>query len=565
MAGVDEASYVPTADRIARIFSGASGRFDKSDSSSSSEPGEEEIEEVDFNDMGRLFDPPNQSQNAIYQNREVNFKVEISRNLVENGNTDTPPQPLSSSVHTAPYNSATEHPLFIVDTQPAPLPSSLNVREPELPAEGEDEEIIVYVAPHPKISSRAPSRMQEPSIQVAYNAAETPAFVPYTPSATLSLASNSLRNLSPPLSPQLITIPESLSVPNLPSSSNLEAPPTEVSSATSLTIASVHNLKFEFPPSRNGSTISGVGRQLPSLMTPRMTKRQKAWEIKRTQRRKARKNGRRASLAVFGAMVDDARLYDDEDVLFGDGKDSKWEHRRRGDSDVEWGTEDEDGQEDEASKVAVESAGLVKSEKAKGKEKALPEDDDVEADHGMLIDSEIDVSAMKSFVGGLMGRDAGVHVTMEDLHIEERIKAEDEDGASGGAEGSSDDDIKGIFDLEERLMVGDSDEVEDDDESDDEADLTPKSSFQTRLDRLRAKSRSYKAGDRPDDNDETDDDDGLWDQNLRWAEEDDDDDESLIARIDVRPLCDVHVRTPHEFLTLGNPRRKCRHPSGSLA
>jgi hypothetical protein len=215
-------------------------------------------------------------------------------------------------------------------------------------------------------------------------------------------------------------------------------------------------------------------------------------------------------------MVSDARLYDDEDVLFGDGKDPKWEQRRRGDSDVEWGTEDE-AEGGGGNEVVVENVGLVKSNKAKGKEKAVPQDD-----HGMQVDSEMDVAAMKSFVSGLMGRNAGVFVTMEDLHIEERIKAEDAEGTNGGVEGSSEnEDVESTLDLQERLMIGDSEDDEDeddeDDESEDEVDLTPKSGFQARLDRIREKARSHKPVDRSPENDDSD----------------DDDNDKLIARLNV--------------------------------
>ncbi|KAF7782929.1 hypothetical protein Agabi119p4_2305 [Agaricus bisporus var. burnettii] len=494
----DEASHVPTADRIQRIFSGAADPFDGSESSSSSSEGEEGIEEIDFNDMGRLFDSPKRKRNSVNQAREVDVNMECSRHQAKSEITEAHTQPAESGTPTGLDDSTTEPPLFVVDTQPVLPPSSLEYREPEMPSE--DEEIIVYVAPLPKISSRAPSAMQEaPPVEWANQTLDTSAFVPYTPSTTLSLASKSLNELSPPPPPHFAPIPETPSVPTQPT------PPTDVLPAASIPTESVYKFKFEFSSSQTRASKSGAGRQLPSLMTPRMNKKQKAWERKKAKRER-KKAG---SFAVFGAMVNDARLY--EDVLVGDGKDPKWEHRRKGDSDLEWGTEDEVEGGDEKEVV---------SEKAKGKERAIAQDNDVEAEHGMQVDSDMDVTAMKSFLSGLMGQSAGEHTTMEDLEIEERIREEDAEGADvGGPEGSSEDeDVESILDLEERLMLGEIDDDEDD-ESEDGFELSPNTSFQARLERVREKSRRHKPVNGQVEGDDSDEDEDMLERHMGWAEE----------------------------------------------
>jgi hypothetical protein len=107
----------------------------------------------------------------------------------------------------------------------------------------------------------------------------------------------------------------------------------------------------------------------------------------------------------FGAIMSEAQLRGD-DEQFGKGKDPRWEERRRGDSDIDWGDTDEDDDGGGAVRVA---------------------DDVDEVSNGMgamELDSDIDVDAMKAFVKG-MSVNGGRHVTMDDIADEERMRLED--------------------------------------------------------------------------------------------------------------------------------------------
>jgi hypothetical protein len=169
------------------------------------------------------------------------------------------------------------------------------------------------------------------------------------------------------------------------------------------------------------------------------------------------------------------------------------------------------------------------SEKAKGKQKARAdrsEAEDIETAHGMDVDLEMDVGAMRQFVSGLMGTNADRFTTMDD---ERKIRIEDEEGL-GGAEGSSDEDddeegIDTILDLEEKLLIGEDDDDDDDLDRDDEEsdeddlDVSPKTGFQARLQRLRARARAKRlASDAPDKEDDDKDILAFWRGAWRWQE-----------------------------------------------
>jgi len=131
----DENGHVPTADRVTQVFSGV--RTETADEDSSSDD-EEQLEEVDFADIG---------------------KVQAEVNVIA-----TTLQPETAPTETAPAVADEEQfSGFFVDTTPTPITS--HVTNPIIPdrLEGvlgeqsqEDDEIIVYVAPHPR-TGRAPA------------------------------------------------------------------------------------------------------------------------------------------------------------------------------------------------------------------------------------------------------------------------------------------------------------------------------------------------------------------------------------------------------------------------
>ncbi|KAF9447908.1 hypothetical protein P691DRAFT_85987 [Macrolepiota fuliginosa MF-IS2] len=489
------------------------------------------------------------------------MEVSVERNL-------SAPQPMDVE----------SSPLFIIDTQPGPVPSTLPHQTPKHEAPSDDEEVIVYIAPHPKQRRSPPSTTttittrNDTPIGQAPDAGDTSAFEPYIPPSTLALASISIQGEAsaapiPELHPTQDEQPSKTETVSLPETASTPAPaPT-----TPLPHPTVESLKLGLISALNQevsrTSIPGT-RKLPSAMSPRMTKQQKAWERKKAKREREgkKRKGRRGSsghLAAYGALVSEARL---EDVWVegrGKGEDPRWEERRRGDSDLEWGTEDE-GEREDGGEEEVEEGALVvgKSEKAKGKQRAR-DVEGVEEDHGMEVD-EIDVSAMKQFVSSLVGETAGEYVTMDDIEAEKQIRAEDEEGL-GGAEGSSDEDeVEGVLKLEEKLFIGESDdeeseedeEDEEDDSEDDEAFVSPKSSFQARLEKLRKKSREKRPANGSDEED-----DDMLARNLAWDEEDDeyDEDISLIDHVQVSGLHIICLCPIFIIITTGDASERS-HP-----
>ncbi|KAF8964957.1 hypothetical protein BDZ97DRAFT_2074997 [Flammula alnicola] len=106
-------------------------------------------------------------------------------------------------------------------------------------------------------------------------------------------------------------------------------------------------------------------------------------------------------------------------------QDPRRSERRRGDSDLEWGdTDDDDVQQvDEVEEGVQEFLGW--SDKGKGRETAgqdtgegeAKDKEDVDDAHGMEVDA-LDLAAMRNFVGGLLGAEAGKHVTMDDVYLD---------------------------------------------------------------------------------------------------------------------------------------------------
>ncbi|TFK44066.1 hypothetical protein BDQ12DRAFT_672333 [Crucibulum laeve] len=366
-------------------------------------------------------------------------------------------------------------PAFFIDTEPTPMPDS----EAPVPlSPGDQEEIIVYVAPHPRSTAKE-----------AKEAAEV-VFEPYI---------------------RAENIPSSSSIPGEPSSSRIPAAPA---------FSSISFSSFSQPAP------SPSQRRANPVATPRAAKAAKARERKKARRAKGAARG---TFGSYGAMMEEA-------MLRGGKKDHRRTERRRGDSDLEWGTESEGDDLTLPQTVHV---------KGNGKQRAI-EDENPEAE-GMEVDPELelDVEAMRRFVGGLMGPDAGQFMTMDDIRDGDIMKMEDEDEqvrGSSGEESSEDEDeedveVEAIVGAEEAMLIGeeaermgalslDDDEDSDDDDSEDE-EATPRTSFQARLERLRSWTRGKKHADASFEMEDSDDEDDDFNLNMTWAEKDDD----FIAKI----------------------------------
>ncbi|KAI9450307.1 hypothetical protein BJY52DRAFT_1227281 [Lactarius psammicola] len=150
-AGEREASHVPTAERVYRIFHGGNAAPQPSESVSD----EEELLEIDYTDLGRFV-------NEIEATAASSIKMKIATLAAMTAATD-----IAMSVQkdeNQPVVTATEEEPtgFYIDTKPSPVQDSsistndIAVEHPgtgilgEDLGEDDDDEIIVYVAPHPR-------------------------------------------------------------------------------------------------------------------------------------------------------------------------------------------------------------------------------------------------------------------------------------------------------------------------------------------------------------------------------------------------------------------------------
>lgn len=407
--------------------------------------------------------------------------------------------------------------LFCMDVQPTPVPAALapapGLRPSALRNDDEDD-IIVYVAPHPRQHMSPLSTAQKDSEIGEETAIDTSAFTPYVSAA----------------SPVSAAIASSSAVPAQETPSCLPQP------------FGGQEFAFSFQsPAAGGGTPAGARRLLvPPVSTPRQAK---AWRRKRglpvgkSSKRRARGNVK-TSFGAFGAMRAEEDMHRD---------DPRKSERRRGDSDLEWGTDEDEGEEEGVQGLALAELLGRLSGRDKGKSKARDDREDIGVDMDVDPDLQLDPAAMRRFVGGMLGSGAGMHVTMGDVEDGETMRAEDAEmeriarrrangeGSSNEEDVIDDEEEEDILAAEEAMMIsetlefGDSDDSDDsDDTSDEDADQTPKTSFQARLERLRAKSRDTKRADTSMEGmsmdlvEGSEDEDDFFTKNMTWAENDED-------------------------------------------
>ncbi|CDO76051.1 hypothetical protein BN946_scf184696.g3 [Trametes cinnabarina] len=499
----DEKSHVPTADAVSRVFNPNADAFDDS------EADEEELEEIDFADIGRL-------------------QAEVDAAAAVTDTTAT--QPITVNEQTT----------FFVDITPAPIrlnkkPERIAVNKLDgaLGQAADDDEVIVYVAPHPR-----PTRARTPQ-------QDAPATVDTIPSTSIltGLAGGSdasTARASPPTEERSTvvlelgtlypeepsSVQEQMSVSLGPDPSELPPPP------------SFDNMSFAFEK----TAARKQTRRLHPVGTPRSL-------LKRS--RKARRKSLRG-FGAYGAMHEEAQLHD---------VDPRCDEQRRGDSDVNWGDSDEDDAVEELSTGVAD----------------------------MEIDENVSLAAMKRFVHS-MSAEGSQHVTMDDVADIARIKVEDEEEKTRGAESAEEEDdseraeehlaipedvglesesesetedeeVEAIFRAEEAELVGESDhngaqirgvrdagDDEDDEDEDDESaeessddEETPKRGFQARLERLRASTGKGKGRAAVSFSDDESSDDAMSVQ-MTWADEDED----FFDSIEVLPhplLCTLGLTT----------------------
>ncbi|GJE92824.1 hypothetical protein PsYK624_089820 [Phanerochaete sordida] len=533
----DEASHVPTAAQINRVFGTADE--DASD--------EEQLEEIDFSEIGR-------------------FQAEVDATAAKQANSNTE---VISEV-TVVEEKFTG---FYIDTNPAPVKDNAPRRDTrEILGDDDDDEIIVYVAPHPRAGPATPppetsavealpttsiltglvppplapepliptpveaaddTVMAEaapevphpedveetpeehaiaasPALEVAV-IAEEPTEAPVEPSVEVPQAVEaSIAETEPkPLAPATESIAAVATADAVPESA-AEVAATEATAAEPASVepadagpstqpAATEDFAFSFAQTTEKKTYT---RRLHPARTPRSLIKRGT----RTRRKPAR------GFSSFGASLAEAQLR---------REDPRKAERRIGDSDLEWGDEDDE--------VEALSNGVG----------------------DMAVDDEIDVDAMRAFVKS-MSAEGSRQVTMDDIADAARMKEEDEDDDERGSESADseeeDSEVEEVVRMEEELMVAEDaavtleggedededaegeDDGDDDEDSDDEFD-SPRRGFQARLQRMRERTANgkgkAKATGPPDSDEDEDDVDFEMALEQSWA----DDDEDFIAHI----------------------------------
>ncbi|KIK94890.1 hypothetical protein PAXRUDRAFT_420075 [Paxillus rubicundulus Ve08.2h10] len=363
-------------------------------------------------------------------------------------------------------------PLFVIDTKPtrpfAKRPASeviLVDRTGRGETLGEEDELIVYVAPHPRSGGRVSPTPELPRVKLPTSSVLTGKSSISTSGIRSSVRQDDDAN-------------EGISNDVAASRDQTRPEPPSIPSIS---------LNFSSPaPSKQPRT--------RPVFTP--SERSKAVLKARTKEKRIQRNKGRSAFASFGVMLSEARLREEDER---DRRHPRWETRRRDDSDVDWGTgtDEEEGEErrdgievdDEMDEVSDGLGGM-----------------DVDPD------LKLEVNAMKGFVQS-MSSEGSRFRTIDDIEDEARMRQEDEGGASGPAgssdSGSDDSDEEGeedgdgeeemVFNVEEEILIAESgDEVnhptddedgEDtsEDSSDDDGKRSPGSAFQARLRKVRGR------------------------------------------------------------------------------
>lgn len=468
---------------------------------------------------------------------------------------------------------------FYIDTNPAPVrPTASQVTRDVLG--DEDDEIIVYVAPHPRAGPASPrEEMQTPKelptasiltglvpkvSSTKHPAADdesrsftvdvlsvadagihqTPSDAPHSEDPGGQTEENTKAVPEAPIAPEAqpggyvvqSTCPEQRSIQiavgetaSVPPSTNDDVAEVSVQashgaagtvaddSAPSSQPVAVKDVTFSF---KQSTTQKKLTRRLHPVRTPRAL----------INRNKARRKPLRG-FSSFGASLAEAHLREE---------DPRADERRIGDSDLDWG----DGSD--ADPVEELSNGIG----------------------DMELDADLDMRAMASFVKS-MSAEGSRAVTMDDIADAARMQEEDEDDAASefsGDKNSSEEDseLEEVMQQQEDSLVAESVEVvagsmgdeedDDDDDDDDEVssedvDDSPRRGFEARLERIRenAKGKAKATFVEAPDSDEDDDD---FDMELEqsWAEGD----EEFIAHIQVRGLKLIYV---YQFIRLAGARR----------
>ena len=376
--------------------------------------------------------------------------------------------PTHDTLHPDAPSQDDSHPLFVVDTTPTrPFTgrSASDVILVDRTGDGEtlgdqEEERIVYVAPHPR-SGRA---------------AGTP--IPAAPRVELPQKSM-LTGRSFGVGGLTSSVREDDGGPTVSTSGRDRAHASadlergvgedQYLSLASLTLESTASTSVSPPtrPPRTNAEIRG-----------------------RKKGARLRRQGKRGGLGFDGsnAMGSEIEL---RERYAREKQHPRWETRRRDDSDLDWGTGDEDEDQDRLEGEEGEEADALLGL------------------GGMEIDPDLDLDegAMLGFLK-CMSVEGSQYMTMDLIEDEARMRREDEERESqGGSEGSSDsecndeekagadedeDDEEKAFNAEEKVFIAESESDEELSEDSDDDELSPRSNFQARLRKMRDRSRGQR-------------------------------------------------------------------------
>lgn len=517
-------NHVPTADRVARVFSGQRGFGVRPDDSSRfavpEEEVEEEVEVIDFEDMQHFREEVEklavplvveemvlaEVQVETREDAEVKVQVQADNGMVV-GSEDTPDvnpqvdQKVQGDIEVEGEAGRSDELMEQIVQVEVPLETQQAIDAVQVQAESEtiggveeatsQDDIPGFVVDTQPASPHTGSELAIEFDRVEINAplgapneeTEEDEVVVYPRSGKATPA----RRATPsPMPPATHTSSDSVQPNAGPSSSTQAYPP------------------FPPPPSFDSISLSFASTSAATSRSPyKPSKRVQG--LKKKERMRVKRRAERE--AMFGSFGFGAALADERER--DTGRDPRWDERRRGDSDVDWG--------DEGSDDGGGGGG---------------------EDGGMEVDQELDVGVLNRFIQGLSAG-GSQWVTADDLEDEERMRQEDEEdedsGSSDEDEYEDDAEVTEIMLEEEKLMVGeggsvglsDEEEEEEEEEEEDSSD-EPEAGFHARLERIRERTR----GKRPADvqhslSDDEDEEEAEFDT---WADKD----ELFIANIKVR-------------------------------
>ncbi|CCL98192.1 uncharacterized protein FIBRA_00186 [Fibroporia radiculosa] len=408
-AADNEESHVPTADQVTRIFSGVPER----EALSSSSEDEEALEEIDFKDIGRL-----------------QAEVDAAAALVQTGGPSV--KAADTTIVEEKFTG------FYIDTTPSgPNPHPTDDRIPVGRTTGvlgeqlqDDEEVIVYVAPHPRIKASQPQEVQS-QLEVGV--------VREIPKTSF------LTDVGVEFAEGARVFGREESTPETIPSSVLPPPAFE-------------SVSFSFDPTPRRQQ---TRRAFPVGGGPRSLLRRS----KKARRKSARHFG------SYGAMLSEAHLQQEARE-----KDPRESEQRRGDSDINWGDSDTDAgvTQDAVDEIssgmgAMDLDGEVSLEAMKSFVTSMG----AEGSRHVTMDDIADIARMHA----------------EDVEEEKGINGTDGDSSESEEE---DKEVEQVIDEQERALIGDreddsAEEGSSEEYSDDET--TPKTAFKTKLEKIRAQPK----------------------------------------------------------------------------